>query len=121
MFISVFAVALAVLASLAGWLLSRSPLSKRSIQILIGLGAGMMTSISLTDVLPEAIEAGESAGIVFFVGFCVVFLLDYFQCTHPHEGHDDAHRHEHSKKSVWNFGGLYIHTFFDGVAIISAF
>ncbi len=81
----------------------------------------MMTSISLTDVLPEASGVGKTAGIVFFIGFCVVFLLDYFQCTHPHEGHDDAHSHEHSKKSIWNFGGLYVHTFFDGVAIMSTF
>lgn len=81
----------------------------------------MMTSISLTHILPETSEVGEMAGILFFLGFCTVFLLDYFQCTHPHEGHDDAHIHVHSKKSIWNFGGLYVHTFFDGVAIMSAF
>lgn len=121
MFTTFTAVVLAVLSSLVGGALARTSLSKKSIQILIGLGAGMMTSISLTHILPEASAVGEMAGILFFSGFCMVFLLDYFQCTHPHDGHDDAHTHPHSKKSVWNFSGLYIHTFFDGVAIVSAF
>lgn len=80
-----------------------------------------MTSIALTEILPESSDIGEIAGILFFLGFCTVFLLDYFQCAHPHEGHDDAHNHVHTKKSIWNFGGLYIHTFFDGVAIVSSF
>ena len=86
-----------------------------------------MTSISLTHILPEAAEQSEYAGIVFFIGFCLVFLLDYFHCTHPHIGHEEAHdhkeeEHNHNKpRSLASFSGLFVHTAFDGVAIMSAF
>ncbi len=86
-----------------------------------------MTSISLTHILPEAALSSQYAGIAFFIGFCLVFLLDYFHCTHPHAGHEEAHdhkEHEHSHtrpRSVMSFMGLFVHTAFDGVAIMSAF
>lgn len=122
---SIFAISLGVLASLTGLLLAKITLSKRLVQVLIAMGAGIMTSISLTHILPEVSETEKYAGILFFIGFCTVFLLDYLQCTHPHEGHEDEHTHghdhNHTKKSVWNFSGLFIHTLFDGVAIVGAF
>lgn len=53
---TLIAVTFAVLSSLVGGVLARTSLSKRAIQFLIGMGAGMMTSISLTHILPEASE-----------------------------------------------------------------
>lgn len=86
-----------------------------------------MTSISLTHILPEAAEVSQYAGIAFFLGFCAVFLLDYLHCTHPHGGHETAHDHTESththehRRTLLGFSGLYLHTAFDGVAIVSAF
>jgi zinc transporter ZupT len=85
MFLLILTVIVAVTSSFIGGIISRKALSKNTIQIFIGIGAGIMTSISLTEILPESHDIGEIAGILFFLGFCTVFLLDYFQCAHPHE------------------------------------
>lgn len=161
---SYFILFIAALSSLVGLLFLRFRPSDAAMHIFVGVGAGIMTSISLTDILPESAEMLETAGIWFFVGFCAVFLLDYFHCTHPHVGHSAHHdlgeswsihsidhdhhsthgahvhgseerifshssavqissNHHHSHKKRWlsGFSGLFIHTFFDGVAIITAF
>ena len=124
MFFPLLALGFAAISSLTGLLIHKKSLSPLTLNILIGIGAGVMTSISLTHILPEAAEATHSAGAIFFLGFCAIFLLDYFQCTHPHVGHEDQHdhaHHTHKKRSLLSFSGLFIHTFFDGVAIMTAF
>jgi zinc transporter ZupT len=123
MFFPLLALSFAALSSLTGLLIYKKSLRPLTLNILIGMGAGVMTSISLTHILPEAAENIHSAGAIFFLGFCAIFLLDYFQCTHPHVGHEDQHDHTgHThKRSLLGFSGLFIHTFFDGVAIITAF
>jgi zinc transporter ZupT len=85
----------ATLSSLVGLLFLKFRPSEGAMHILVGVGAGIMTSISLTDILPESSEVIESAGIFFFIGFCAVFLLDYLHCTHPHVGHSEHHDHSH--------------------------
>jgi zinc and cadmium transporter len=121
------AIILTFAASFTGFVLAKRNMPQKLLQVLIGVGAGAMTSISLTHILPEAAEASEYAGIAFFVGFCAVFLLDYLHCTHPHAGHEESHDHTESihthehKRSLLGFSGLYLHTAFDGVAIMSAF
>jgi zinc and cadmium transporter len=124
---AILAITLTFAASFTGFALARKTLPQKLLQILIWVGAGAMTSISLTHILPEAAEASEYAGIAFFVGFCAIFLLDYLHCTHPHAWHEEAHDHTESshthehKRSLLGFSGLYLHTAFDGVAIVSAF
>ena len=122
-----FAIALTFFASFTGFILARKHLPQKLLQILIWVGAWAMTSIALTHILPETSALSEYAGIAFFAGFCAVFFLDYLHCTHPHAGHEESHdhtesshTHEHKRSLVW-FSGLYLHTAFDGVAIVSAF
>ena len=99
---------------------SRARWSVRALEAMIALAAGFMISVSLTDLLPEAIERhGHQAAVVALVGYLLVHLTQHTLVRHFHFGEET---HEVSELvSVSALVGLLLHTFVDGVAIASSF
>ena len=94
--------------------------SVRSLETMIALSAGFMISVSLADLLPEAIaRGGERAGLVATFGFLLVHLTQHTFARHFHFGEET---HEVTPMvSASALVGLLLHTFVDGVAIASGF
>ena len=97
----------------AGW-------SLRTLETLVALSAGFMISVTMVDILPEAIASGgRTAALVALGGYVLVHLTQHTLAPHFHFGEET---HEVSAvASVSALIGLLLHTFVDGVAIASGF
>ncbi|MEI7907003.1 MAG: ZIP family metal transporter [Bacteroidota bacterium] len=94
-------------------------LSKKIQENLIALGAGFMLALVMIDLLPESIEnIGSSAPIWMLFGFSVIHFVEHTVVKHLHFG-EETHSHVMVSKvaSYSAFWGLFIHAFFDGLAI----
>ena len=99
---------------------SRRTWSTRSLELLIALSAGFLISVSLADIIPTAIVAGgERSALIVLGGFLVVHLTQHALVGHFHFG-EETHQVS-GRVRVSALAGLLLHTFFDGVAIASAF
>ena len=113
---------LAAAANVAGAaaVTSRRAWSRRSLELLIALSAGFMLSVTMADIIPEAIaQGGARAGITILAGFVLVHLTQHALVKHFHFG-EETHQVSH-RVSISALVGLLLHTFVDGVAIASAF
>lgn len=91
-----------------------------ALSLLLAMAAGFMLAVALTDLLPDAIrQGGQRAAIVALAGYLVVHLIQHMTTDHVHR--DDQPEVVTAVASVSAFGGLLLHTFFDGVAIASGF
>ena len=99
---------------------TRTRWSVRALETMIALAAGFMISVSLADLLPQAIERhGHQAAVVALIGYLLVHLTQHTLVRHFHFGEET---HEVSAVvSVSALVGLLLHTFVDGVAIASGF
>jgi ZIP family zinc transporter/zinc and cadmium transporter len=96
-------------------------LSTKIQENLIALGAGFMLALVMIDLLPESIEnIGSSAPVWMLVGFSVIHFVEHTVVKHLHFG-EETHSHVMVSKvaSYSAFWGLFIHAFFDGLAISS--
>lgn len=115
---------LAALANVAGGLLitRASPTGIRAQRMLLGFGAGFMLAVAMLAMLPHAIEESASAGIAVLIGYLLVHLTQHVLTPHFHFGEETHHE---AMVDQWvgtaALLGLLLHTFFDGVAIASAF
>ena len=112
----------AAMANLAGALAVtvRRAWSTRSLELLIAFAAGFMLSVSIADILPEAIlRDGESAALMALAGFVLVHLTQHAMVGHFHFGEETHPVAPHVRVSA--LIGLLMHTFVDGVAIASGF
>lgn len=94
-------------------------MSKRIQENLIALGAGFMLALVMIDLLPESIEnIGSSAPVWMLIGFSVIHFVEHTVVKHLHFG-EETHSHVMVSKvaSYSAFWGLFIHAFFDGLAI----
>lgn len=94
-------------------------LSQRIQENLIALGAGFMLALVMIDLLPESIEnIGSSAPVWMLIGFSVIHFVEHTVVKHLHFG-EETHSHVMVSKvaSYSAFWGLFIHAFFDGLAI----
>lgn len=96
---------------------------RRYLTSFMALGAGFMLAASLLEMVPESIHlGGDSALVSVVIGYFIVHLSEHTLVHHFHFG-EETHAHEmhvrHARSSA--LVGLGIHTFFDGVAIGSAF
>jgi ZIP family zinc transporter/zinc and cadmium transporter len=98
----------------------RARWSLRTLELLVALSAGFMISVTVVDILPEALaRGGRTAAIVALGGYVLVHLTQHTLAPHFHFGEET---HEVTAvASVSALIGLLLHTFVDGVAIASGF
>jgi len=92
----------------------------RVIELLVAFGAGFMLSVAIVELLPAALSrSGAAAPALVLLGYLAVHLTQHTVTPHFHFGEET-----HPVNSVAGTSalvGLLLHTFFDGVAIASAF
>ena len=117
--------ALAALGNLLGAvvLVRHSASLIRLLEALVAFGAGFMLSVTLIEVVPEALggppEGRASAALFLLAGYLAVHLAQHVLTPHFHFGEET-----HPISPMAGFTalvGLLLHTFFDGVAIASGF
>lgn len=90
------------------------------IEHVVAFGAGFMLAVALVEVLPEAfVRSGSAAPGLVLAGYLAVHLTQHTLTPHFHFG-EETHR-VHRVAGASALAGLLLHTFFDGVAIASAF
>jgi zinc and cadmium transporter len=89
----------------------------------VALGSGFMLATALVEMVPASVRLrGEDAGLLVLVGYLIVHFFEHTVSPHFHFGeetHEDEFVQKHKSWSV--LLALIIHTFFDGIAIASAF
>ena len=107
-----------VLGALAVTRRARSEL--KLIEHFVAFGAGFMLSVAIIELLPEALaKSGAMAPALVLAGYLAVHLTQHTVTPHFHFGEET-----HAVTPVAGTSalvGLLLHTFFDGVAIASAF
>ena len=92
----------------------------RLIEHSVAFGAGYMLAVCLIEIVPEALaRGGPSAPLLVLAGYLAVHLTQHTVTPHFHFGEET-----HAVNAVAGSSalvGLLLHTFFDGVAIASAF
>ncbi len=92
----------------------------RLIEHSVAFGAGYMLAVCLVEVVPEALaRGGPTAPLFVLAGYLAVHLTQHTVTPHFHFGEET-----HTVNAVAGSSalvGLLLHTFFDGVAIASAF
>ena len=92
----------------------------RVIELLVAFGAGFMLSVAIVELLPAALtRSGNVAPALVLAGYLAVHLTQHTVTPHFHFGEET-----HPVSSIAGTSalvGLLLHTFFDGVAIASAF
>jgi ZIP family zinc transporter/zinc and cadmium transporter len=90
------------------------------IEHFVAFGAGFMLSVAIVEILPEAlVKSGPVAPALVLAGYLAVHLTQHTLTPHFHFGEET-----HAVTSIAGTSalvGLLLHTFFDGVAIASAF
>ena len=90
------------------------------IEHFVAFGAGFMLSVAIIEVLPAALaRSGGSAPALVLAGYLAVHLTKHTVTPHFHFGEETHAVHRLAGPSA--LVGLLLHTFFDGVAIASAF
>lgn len=94
--------------------------SVAALEALVALAAGFMISVSLTDIIPDAIDrSGHAGAIAALIGYLLVHLTQHTLAPHFHFGEETHTVSRSVGRSA--LAGLLLHTFVDGVAIASAF
>src|SRR5437764_13812948 len=90
------------------------------IEHFVAFGAGFMLAVALVEVLPEAFtRSGAAAPGLVLAGYLAVHLTQHTLTPHFHFGEETHAVNQLAGTSA--LVGLLLHTFFDGVAIASAF
>ncbi len=110
-------------------------LGERFLKYLVALGAGFMLAAIFIEILPETVgiwtkaspgetpaEAVAGAMTLLLLGYLTIQFFEHTLAPHFHFG-AETHPESFLKPSAAyvSVGGLWIHTFFDGVSIASAF
>jgi zinc and cadmium transporter len=91
------------------------------IEHFVAFGAGFMLAVALIEVLPEAFaRSGAAAPGLVLAGYLAVHLTQHTLTPHFHFG-EETHAVGNQLAGTSALVGLLLHTFFDGVAIASAF
>jgi len=122
----VFKALLYALVAAAGNVLGALAVTRRAarelrvIELLVAFGAGFMLSVAIVELLPEAFaRSGPLAPALVLLGYLAVHFTQHTLTPHFHFGEET-----HPVSSIAGTSalvGLLLHTFFDGVAIASAF
>ncbi len=107
-----------VLGALA--VVRRAARGLRLIEYFVAFGAGFMLAVAIVEILPEAfVRSGRAAPALVLAGYLAVHLTQHTLTPHFHFGEETHHVNALAGTSA--LVGLLLHTFFDGVAIASAF
>lgn len=109
-------------------------ISPRRLHLFLGLTAGLLMAIAITDLIPEAIEeGGENVAITIALSLLVLYLIKSLAGDHGHDHDGGEHHHEgeehghgevasHSAQfAAVAFTALLIHRLVDGLALPGAF
>jgi len=98
----------------------RATASLRLIEHFLAFGAGFMLAVAFVEVLPAAFAlSGAWAPVLVLAGYLLVHISQHTLTPHFHFG-EETH-HVQAAAGPTALVGLLTHTFFDGVAIASAF
>ena len=98
----------------------RAAASSRMLEDFVAFSAGFMLAVVLTEMLPAAFtRSGSLAPLLVFAGYLAVHLSQHTVTPHFHFGEETHAVSAGAARSA--LVGLLLHTFFDGVAIASAF
>jgi len=89
----------------------------------IALGAGFMLATAMTEMIPEGLRLAPVGGpVLILTGYFIVHLFEHVWPGHFHFG-EETHAEEflNTRVAYTALGGLLVHTFLDGVAIVSGF
>ncbi|GEC91057.1 ZIP family metal transporter [Brevibacillus agri] len=116
-------VLLAAAANVVGglFILFKKHWSKRGINGLMALSAGLLLSIAIMDLIPEAIEVMPTTPVFVLAGIMALFFFQQFVASHFHFGEETHHHGNEKSAAVGAFFGMMIHTFFDGLSIVASF
>ena len=90
------------------------------IEHFLAFGAGFMLAVAVVEVLPEAfVRSGSSTPALVLAGYLAVHFTQHTLTPHFHFGEETHAVNRLAGTSA--LVGLLLHTFFDGVAIASAF
>lgn len=90
------------------------------IELLVAFGAGFMLAVAIVELLPEAFaRSGRLAPALVLLGYLAVHFTQHTLTPHFHFGEETHPVSPIAGTSA--LVGLLLHTFFDGVAIASAF
>ena len=118
-----YALVAALANVIGGLLITRSSRSGIRFQrVLLGFGAGFMLTVAFVAMLPQAMAESVSGAVWVLVGYLLVHTTQHVLTPHFHFG-EETHSEAmlHSSVGTAALLGLLLHTFFDGVAIASAF
>ena len=89
----------------------------------IALGSGFMLATAITEMIPESLHLEPVTGsVLVLVGYFIVHLFEHSWPAHFHFGEETHPEHFLDAGVAYTaLGGLIVHTFFDGVAIVSGF
>ena len=89
----------------------------------IALGSGFMLATTLTEMIPESLRLEPVTGsVLVLAGYFIVHLFEHSWPAHFHFGEETHPEHFFDSRVAYTaLGGLLVHTFFDGVAIVSGF
>jgi zinc transporter ZupT len=97
--------------------------------LVLAFCAGVLVAGALMDVIPDALELLESTQSSFHhhhllfastLGFLLFYLFEH-GAHHTDERDHPAHYNHQCQVGAWGAAGISVHSFFDGVAIGSAF
>jgi len=125
-YLYLFCAAVVVASLLGGFVPMLFAPTHRRMQLLGSCIGGVMAGIAILDLLPEALELGETKSVMLWMlfGFLVIFLLERFMPSHCHEFSEDSSEsacsHEHRLTWHGTFVGLSIHSLLGGVSLAAA-
>jgi zinc transporter, ZIP family len=115
---------LAMLSTICGGLVALR--AHRRIHLLLGIGAGMLLGATFFDLLPEAVDVGQTQGwsvrlvlLLLVAGFLGFYILERTLILHSC-AEDDCFNEAHRRLGRLSVMGLIAHSTLDGAAIGAA-
>lgn len=101
-------------------MLTVKPWTKILSKYAVPFAAGVLLTVSLLGLIPEAVEiTGEAAMGIVFLGFLAAYIFEsVFFALHHHVGHEHD---KHSASVGLIIFGDTIHNFIDGIAIAASY
>jgi zinc and cadmium transporter len=121
-----FCIAIVIASLLGGSVPMLFRPTHRRMQLAMSLIGGVMAGIAVLDLLPEALEHGETREVMMWLlcGFLCIFLLERFLPSHCHDvsegDHAETCSHEHRLTWLGTLVGLSLHSVFAGVALAAS-